>query len=177
MLGGMTSVKHRPRHALTARLRTLAVLEAANTVWIAWVVFAAFDAPGSAANTTGYALLAALLLTGSAYWAVKLRQLRLRLPTPPLIGLFRRLRPACAAALAAGAVVLGAAVARRPEAAEVTPGLLLYGLAWAEYVNYFHRQLMHDTRADWRRLLATRRPRRSHLHEDLRAHRDSTRDP
>jgi hypothetical protein len=34
-------------------------------------------------------------------------------------------------------------------------------------VNYFHRQLMHDTRADMRRLLSTRRLRRSFLALDL----------
>jgi hypothetical protein len=48
------------------------------------------------------------------------------------------------------------------------PGLLLYGLAVAEYVNYFHWQLMHDTRADLRRLLRTGRLQRSHLYADLR---------
>ncbi|GEC07941.1 hypothetical protein SSP24_55960 [Streptomyces spinoverrucosus] len=168
-------MKHRPRAALAVRLRTLAVLELGNVIWIGWVVFAAFDAPTSAANVSGYALTAVLLLTGSGYWSVKLRQLRAGLPRPPLIGLFRWPRFLCAAGLAAGAVVMGASLARRPEAGEVAPGLLLYVLALAEYVNYFHWQLMHDTAADWHRLLRTRRLRRSHLHDDLRAYREQIR--
>lgn len=87
-----------------------------------------------------------------------------------MIGAFRPLRPLCALALAAGLAVMVPALPGRPPS-EWAPGLVLYGLGLAEYVNYFHRQLMHDTAADWRRLLRTRRLRRSHLAEDLRAHR------
>ncbi|MGW6578659.1 multidrug transporter [Streptomyces globisporus] len=160
----------RPRTALLGRLRTLAVLEVLNIALIGWAVFVAIGAPFSTANTVGFALVAVLLLIGAAYWALKLRQLRTAARRPPLIGLFRALRPLCAAALAAGLVAVAAAVPDRP-ASEWAAGLALYGLALAEYVNYFHRQLMHDTRADWRRLLRTRRLRSSHLAEDLRVHR------
>ncbi|MEU1692047.1 multidrug transporter [Streptomyces hirsutus] len=159
----------RSRAALATRLRTLAVLELANIFLIGWVVFVSLDAPATAANTAGYLLVTWHLVIGSGYWAVKLRQLRDALPRPPLIAVFRRLRPVCAAGLAVGLVVIVAAVAGQPGAAWV-PGLALYGLALAEYVNYFHRQLMHDTRADWHRLLHSRRLRRSHLSEDLRTH-------
>ncbi|MFJ4962816.1 hypothetical protein EES43_16445 [Streptomyces sp. ADI96-02] len=166
----MTSTT-RTRAALLKRLRTLTLLEAANIALIGWAVFAALGAPFSPANAAGYGLVAVLLIVGSAYWALKLRQLRTGARKPPLIGLFWWLRPLCALALAAGLAVLAVAAPGRPPSAWV-PGLVLYGLALAEYVNYFHRQLMHDTRADWRRLLRTRRPRRSHLAEDLRTHRD-----
>ncbi|MFJ1544358.1 multidrug transporter [Streptomyces sp. NPDC088246] len=161
----------RLRAELTARLRNLAVLELANTVWIGWVVFVTFDAPMSAANAIGYGLAAAHLITGAMYWAAKLRQLGAGLPRPPLIGVFRWLRPVCAVGLAAGLVVIAAALASGRGGIDVVPGAVLYGLAAAEYVNYFQWQLMHDTCADWRRLLRTRRLHRSHLYEDIRVHR------
>jgi hypothetical protein len=41
-------------------------------------------------------------------------------------------------------------------------------LAWLEE-HYFHWQLMHDTRADWRRLRASGWLRRSFLSADLAA--------
>ncbi|MGW5974558.1 multidrug transporter [Streptomyces sp. NPDC055186] len=159
----------RSRAALTTRLRTLATLELVNTALIGWVVFVSLDAPATAANTAGYVLVTGHLVVGAGYWAVKLRQLRDALPRPPLIAVFRRLRPVCAAGLAVGLVVIATSVAGQPGAAWI-PGLVLYALALAEYVNYFHLQLMHDTRADWRRLLRSRRLRRSHLSEDLRVH-------
>ncbi|MCX4865346.1 MULTISPECIES: multidrug transporter [Streptomyces] len=160
----------RSRPALLRRLRMLTLLEAANIALIGWAVFAALGAPFSTANAVGFALVAGLLLIGSGYWALKVRQLRTGARQPPAIGVFRPLRPLCALALAAGLAVMVPALPGRPPS-EWAPGLVLYGLGLAEYVNYFHRQLMHDTAADWRRLLRTRRLRRSHLAEDLRAHR------
>lgn len=160
----------RLRAELTARLRNLAVLELANTVWIGWVVFVTLDAPMSAANAVGYGLAAAHLVIGALYWAAKLRQLGAGLSRPLLTGVFRWLRPVCAVGLAAGLVVIATALAGRPRGIDVVPGAVLYGLAAAEYVNYFQWQLMHDTRADLRRLLRTRRLRRSHLYEDIRVH-------
>ncbi|MGW3493899.1 multidrug transporter [Streptomyces sp. NPDC001020] len=160
----------RLRTERTARLRNLAVLELANTVWIGWVVFVKLDAPMSAANVVGYGLAAAHLVIGAMYWAAKLRQLGAGLPRPPLMGVFRRLRPVCATGLGAGLVVVAAALARGQGGIDVVPGTVLYGLAAAEYVNYFQWQLMHDTRADWRRLLRTRRLHRSHLYKDIRMH-------
>lgn len=159
----------RPRAELVTRLRTLATLELANTALIGWTVFVALDVPATAANTAGYTLVAGHLIVGAGYWTAKVRQLRRGLPRPPLFAAFRLLRPVCAAGLVAGLVVIAASIAGRP-GADWTPGLVLYVLAVAEYVNYFHRQLMHDTRADWRRLLRSRKLRRSHLAMDLREH-------
>lgn len=51
-------------------------------------------------------------------------------------------------------------------------GLLV--LAWAEFINYSRVQLMHDTRSDLTRLIATRRLRRSWLAIDLAGWREST---
>ncbi|MFI6696004.1 multidrug transporter [Streptomyces sp. NPDC050433] len=159
-----------PRPVLMVRLRTLATLELVNIIWIGWAVFMALDAPMSAANTVGYALVAGHLFIGAGYWVVKRRQLRAGSRRPPMIGVFRRLEPVCAVGLTAGLVVIAAAVMGRPAGTWI-PGLVLYGLALAEYINYFHWQLMHDTRADWRRLLRTRRLRRPHLYEDIRVGR------
>lgn len=156
-----------PRAALAGRLRTLATMELVGVVVIGWAVFGAYDAPRSAANTVGFALVALHLVIGAAYWTVKTRQLRTEEPRPPFIGVFKWLRPVCQGGLAAGLVVIALA-ADQPVGAWL-PGLGLYGLALAEYVNYFHWQLMHDTRSDVRRLVRTRRLRRSHLSEDLRA--------
>ena len=44
----------------------------------------------------------------------------------------------------------------------------LVAFAGLEHVNYFHVQLMHDTRADWAYLLRHRRLRRAPLADDLR---------
>jgi len=156
----------RHRAALAGRLRTMATLELVGVVAIGWAVFGAYDSPRSTANVVGFALVALHLVIGSAYWVMKTRQLRDAIPQPPLIGLFGWLRPICQAGLAIGLVVLALAVDQ--PVATWLPGVVLYGLALAEYVNYFHWQLMHDTRSDVLRLARTRRLRRSHLSEDLR---------
>jgi hypothetical protein len=156
----------RHRAALAGRLRTMAGLELIGIPAIGWAVFGAYDSPRSTANVVGFALVALHLVIGSAYWMVKTRQLRDVVAQPPLIKVFEWLRPVCQAGLAAGLVVLALAV-DQPRATWV-PGVVLYGLALAEYVNYFHWQLMHDTRSDLLRLARTRRLRRSHLSEDLR---------
>ncbi|MEV4892856.1 hypothetical protein AB0K48_26090 [Nonomuraea sp. NPDC055795] len=51
--------------------------------------------------------------------------------------------------------------------AQVWPGVALWVFALLEDVNFFHLQLMHDTRADLAHLMMTRRLRRSHLALDL----------
>jgi hypothetical protein len=56
-------------------------------------------------------------------------------------------------------------------------GAAFLTLAALEHVNYFHVQLMHDTRADLRRLRRNRRLRRSHLARALHRYRFAGRDP
>jgi hypothetical protein len=63
--------------------------------------------------------------------------------------------------------VIGFWFVRKPDFT-TAPGVVLVALAVAEHVNYFYRQLMHDTRADLRRLWRTRRLHPSHLNIDLR---------
>lgn len=47
------------------------------------------------------------------------------------------------------------------------PGAALWAFAAVEQANYFHLQLSHGTRADWRRLRRTGRLHPSHLARDL----------
>jgi hypothetical protein len=48
-------------------------------------------------------------------------------------------------------------------------------LAVLEYANYYHRQIQHfDRWSDFKRLVTTRRLRRSHMSRALEAHRKSS---
>ena len=158
-----------PKAAVLARLRMLAVLELFNIVLFGWLIFVLRDAPATTANLGGFALFALHLAVGASYWLVKGGQLRAGRAEPTGMEVFRRLRLVCAAGLVAGlvAIVFGAITAVSWSA--WLPGALLYGLAVAEYVNYFHWQLMYDNGADLRRLRRTKRLHRSHLHADLRS--------
>ncbi len=157
----------RPREVVGARLRSLAVLELVNIPLHAWLWFRVVDLPVSAANVAGFVAFAALLVVGAAYWVVKLWQLRRGrtvLPGRRAFAVARWVLPV--ALFAVLAVGVGAAV--RVPGAGSWPGLLFGVFAVLEYVNYFHVQLMYDTRADLRRLV-TVGLRRAHLAGDLRA--------
>ncbi|WP_220449444.1 hypothetical protein [Nonomuraea longispora] len=163
--------RNSPRTTLVRRMRNLAVLEPVNIVIFGLVAFVVLPAPLNTVNVTGFVLVAVHLLIGGAYWAIKVRQLRARLPVPPMIAAFWWLRRLCETALVAGFVVLAVFAARGEVGLESVPGVLFYLMAVAEYVNYFHWQLSHQTSADLARLLRTRRVHRSHLYLDMRAHR------
>lgn len=153
------------RDALRRRLRSLAVLEAANIPLQAFIWFGLIGLPATWPNLTGFALFVILLIQGTAYWAAKLDQLRHRRPHPrglPAFALARKLNPAL---LAAGLPATGAAVLADPGAGS-WPGLGFALFTVLEHVNYFHVQLMHDTAADLRRL-RTVGLRRSQLARDL----------
>ncbi|MEO3805155.1 hypothetical protein [Nonomuraea sp. B1E8] len=160
-----------PRTTLVRRMRNLAVLEPVNVVLFGVVAFVLLPAPLDTVNVTGFVLVTVHLLIGGAYWAIKVRQLRARLRRPPLIGAFGWLRRLCEAGLVVGFVIVAVSVARGTTGFGSMPGLLFYLLAVAEYVNYFHWQLSHQTAEDIKRLLRTRRLHRSHLYLDMRAHR------
>jgi hypothetical protein len=163
----MTTRTVAARRAVSSRLRNLAVLELVNIVLIAWAVFWALDLPVTAPNVLGYGLMASHLMIGAGYWLAKGRQLCVGRSRPPMLGLFRWLRAAGLVALVVGGALTGFWFVRRPDSTTV-PGVILVAFAVAEHVNYFQRQLMHDTRADLRRLWRTRRLHRSHLNVDLR---------
>jgi hypothetical protein len=157
-----------PKAAVLARLRMLAGLELANIALFGWVVFLVREAPAGPANLAGFTLFALHLVIGASYWVVKYRQLGAGLTEPPGIRIFRWLRLGCEVGLVVGLPVVVVGVLAEDSWSGWVPGVLLFGLAAAEYVNYFHWQLMYDNRADLRRLLRSGRPRRSHLYRDLR---------
>jgi len=151
------------------RMRTLAVLELVNIPLIAWVVVTQLGMPLTAGNVAGLFLVLLILAEGSAYWWLKLRQLDAGDPAPAGMAVYRVVARANVALLAGGAILIGAGAftGGAAGAAGTWPGALLWGFAALEHVNYFHLQLMHDTRADVARLFRTRRLRRSHLARDL----------
>lgn len=146
-------------------MRSLAVLELINIALIGWFVFLALDAPLSVANLAGYSATAFLLVVGASYWFVKLRQLRAGLPHFPYVRLFQHLHRACALAVLTAAILVASALAGPPSS--YAAGVVLLLLAAAEYINYFHWQLMYDNRPDLTRLFRTGRPTRAHLWRDL----------
>lgn len=152
-----------------SRLRSLAVLELLNIPLHAWLWFRVIDLPAGPVNLAGFAAFAGLLVVGAAYWALKLWQLRRRrlgLPGRRVFAAARVLLPIVLSAV----LVAGVVAVVRDSGARSWPGLLFGVFAALEYVNYFHVQLMHDTRADLRRLV-TVGFRRAHLARDLRATR------
>jgi hypothetical protein len=163
----MTTRTVAARGAVLSRLRTLAVLELVNIALIAWAVFWALGLPATVPNVLGYGLMVAHLVVGAGYWLAKGRQLRDGLPYPLMLGLFRALRVTCLGALVVGLLVIGFWFVRQPDFT-TAPGVVLVALAVAEHVNYLYRQLMHDTRADLRRLWRIGRLHPSHLNIDLR---------
>jgi hypothetical protein len=149
------------------RLRWLAVLEWCNIPLQGLIWFGYVGLPTTVANVVGFGLFAWVLVQGGAYWLLKLRQLHLRLPRLPGIRAFGALRTINVVMLLAGGVLVVSSVARQPGIGS-WPGLGFAVFAILEHINYFHVQLMHDTRADWRRLRSSGL-RRSHLAADLRA--------
>ncbi|MGC4938443.1 multidrug transporter [Kribbella sp. DT2] len=147
-------------------MRSLAVLEIVNIALIGWFVFFALDAPRTVGNVAGYAATAILLVVGASYWTVKLGQVRAGLSRLPRADTFRRLRVLCALVVVAAAVLVASALTS--PLSEYVAGVVLLLLAAAEYVNYFHWQLMYDNRADLSRLFRTGRLARAHLWRDLR---------
>jgi hypothetical protein len=145
-------------------MRSLAVLELINIALNGWFVFLALDAPLTSANLAGYTATAFLLAVGSSYWTAKIQQLRTGRPLAT--GVFRRLRILCAIVVLIAAALVGLGLGGGP-ASSYVPGVILVLLAAAEYVNYFHWQLMYDNRADLSRLFRTGRLARAHLWRDL----------
>ncbi|MFD6951262.1 hypothetical protein A6A08_23595 [Nocardiopsis sp. TSRI0078] len=152
---------------MVSSLRSLAVLELVNVPLFAVVLFRFLSVPASPANLAGFALFALLLVQGGAYWWIKVRQLRTRARDPEGMPVFRALRWVDPLLLLAGGAVVAAALAGGVLWTRVWPGLGLWLFAVLEYVNYFHVQLSHQTRADLARLLRTGRLHRSHLARDM----------
>ncbi|MDE3723937.1 hypothetical protein PWG71_21305 [Nocardiopsis sp. N85] len=149
------------------RLLSLAVLELVNIPLFAFALFGVLGAPASPANLAGFGVFALLLAEGSAYWWLKLRQTAGGGRTPAGMAVFRVLRWINVALFALTGALVAVTVVEGGHWTRAAVGVALGLFAIVEHVNYFHVQLMHDTRADLGRLLRTRRPRRSHLARDL----------
>jgi hypothetical protein len=155
----------------------LSRLEALNVVLLpGCVVVTVLALGGTVGPGTILGLLACslVLAEGALYWwarhdALVLRDPRLLRRAIPRLDRAQRLNVLALSvvALAGGLCCL----TRRSVDQDVVLGAALLGLAVLEHVNYFHVQLMHDTRADLRRLWRTKRLRRSHLARDLHRHR------
>lgn len=118
--------------------------------------------------------MTALLLVGGWYWHRKLQQLRRGRGLDDALGVLDRLDRVLPWALATftGAALVSW-VGRAGSTSDRAWATALIAMAWAEYVNYFRVQLMHDTRSDLQRLWRTRRLRRSWLAADLADWRSS----
>jgi hypothetical protein len=170
---------------LEKRLASLRTLEWVNIAWLAvlllWWAPGWQQAPvptGTWQRTLAFLPVAGLLAVGGWYWHRKLQQLRdgrsLEDAMPVLHRAGRYARRALTALTVAMAVSWVAGVGGTADRAWAT---LLILFAWAEYLNYFHVQLMHDTRSDLARLARTRRLRPSWLASDLAAWQESSSSP
>lgn len=117
---------------------------------------------------TVYLLLAGLLAVGGWYWHVKARQIRDRSTiAPELTKLSRIQRAAVLSLIVATIAMVGSWAFQVGFSVDRVWAFVFLAFAWAEYVNYFHYQLMYDNRADLQRLTRSRRLRESHLATDL----------
>lgn len=164
---GMMAFVLSPRASVLRRVKSLAVLEFVNVPLIAGVLTGVLGMPLTPANAAGLGLVLIVLVEGGGYWWLKFAQLSSRSPVPAGMAVYRVISWINVGLLAAGAVVVGAGLLMGGSGTRVWPGAALWVFALLEHVNYFHLQLMHDTRADVARLAATRRLHRSHLALDL----------
>ena len=155
-------------------------MEAANVVFVPALAIA-FGFPRDAleAIALGLAIAAAagFLVVGAAYWRAV--DLRLRLGDTKVTGralaladrVEKPLIVICGLAIVATVVALTANGWTRAVIAAASLALL----AALEYINYYHRQLQNfDHAADFKRLLARRRLKVSHMARDLAAWRVET---
>jgi membrane protein YqaA with SNARE-associated domain len=151
------------REKLIRRFRQLWILELVNAfVIFPFVLFTLYEwTQPSLFVLLALAAVDALLVIGAAYGYLKMRDLqhgtqRLQHYERHFLRLKRTVPFALLAILLAAlpdVLTLNSGEAFRA----LMPGILLYGLAVLEYINYFHTQLMYDNRSDLRALLTTRR--------------------
>ncbi|MDT0347615.1 hypothetical protein [Streptomyces litchfieldiae] len=163
-------VSHRSRAWVRRRLRSLAALELLNialqaAIWFGGIGGIGFGLPMTAANAVGFGLFSLLLVQGAVYWLAKLRLIAAPGGRLPGATAFVAARVLNVPLLAVGVLITAWAVAERP-GRESWPGLGFALFAVVEQVNYFHWQLMYDTRRDLRHL-RMHGLRRAHLARDL----------
>jgi hypothetical protein len=158
-------------HTLSIRLKYLHSREALATVVLPAVIVWSWWHKESEVEWlmrgAALALLTWILVQGTLYWYLKLRSLEGRQPLPSWFhSVFRTFKWTNLVAIGAMLAVLGI---ERHTIARVDLGwsaILLAG-ALLEQINYYHYQLMYDTRASIGHLLRNRRLRKAALHIDL----------
>jgi len=163
------------RPKLLRRLRNLRNLEWFNIPFLLTILFLMWS--DRAIESTwqrliAYLAVAALLAVGGWYWHLKLHQIGSGRLIASELAFLEKVRLVAPIVLMVLTVALAASwFGRLGSTADRwwATGFLVLG--WAEYVNYFHLQLMHDTKSDLTRLFTTRRLRKSWLANDLSAYR------
>lgn len=154
--------------SLAARMKYLCTSEAIFSV-IALPALAGYWLSAGAevdwsARIPPLVLVCCILAQGAAYWALKYRQYAHGAVLPLWFpGLFRFFRGLNVVGLAVAAV----AVWRGVTTTDLAWGVGLWVFAGLEHINYYHLQLMYDTRGAVRRLRRTRRLRRPMLANDI----------
>lgn len=170
--GRSRTAPHSSRSWIRWRLRSLATLELVNiplqaVIWFDWVPWVGFGLPLTAANAVGFGLFSLLLAQGAAYWYAKLSTVQergeKRLPGATAFAL---VQVANVPLLTAGVLFTVWSVVEEPGRGSLA-GVCFALFAVLEHVNYFHWQLMYDTREDWRQMRRNGL-RRAHLARDLR---------
>jgi hypothetical protein len=168
-------MKCRHQHVVR-RVRNLRNWEAINIVLLpvlfVWVWTRSDARIFWSVRTPPLVLVIYILLQGTIYWHLKLGALREGRRLPPwFCRVFRafRVTSLLCIALAAG-LAIGMLTADAARLTDILWAGALLCFAALEYVNYYHLQLKHDSRADWRYLLRYRRLRRAPLADDLRRH-------
>lgn len=113
-------------------------------------------------------LVSYILAQGALYWALKYHQYAHNAALPTwLPSLFRFFRGSNVVGLTVAAVALVFAAWRGATATDLAWGAGLWVFAAFEHINYYHLQLMYDTRGALRRLRQTRRLRTPMLANDI----------
>jgi hypothetical protein len=159
-------------HTLSSRLKYLRSREALAAVLLpAVIVWRWSDRGGDVAwsmRLAALALLVLILVQGTMYWHLKLRSLERQTPLPSYFrALFLGFKWSNAAAI--GALLMVLLLVDRNIVSEADIGWTVGLLAGAvlEQINYFHYQLMYDTRASFTHLLRNRRLRKAALRIDI----------
>ena len=160
--------------ALVARMKYLCFSEAVIAV-IALAVLPGYWLSTSThvdwyVRTPPLLLVCFILAQGALYWALKYRQYAHNVALPLwLPSLFRFFRWSNVVGFAVLAVALALAAWHGAAATDLAWGAGLWVFAALEQINYYHLQLMYDTRGALRRLRQTRRLRTPMLANDIRS--------